>query len=210
MSIFSRFKGLSTLAGLAVVMSPWKPLIAQEDFSLQASVECFRQSALAGEPGAACENGATPLLNVVIGWRTWDAATVQAVADALVEESASEQSGVAIVAIHSLAMLGLQTDGSPGRPGTVDLLERAFERTQHRSAVLDVTHSQSERHEVIDFLSNVVRGDRPSSPQTRRQAAVNLYRLGAEGRVALRALRGHVGDSSVAAKVERLSVKPEH
>lgn len=180
--------------------------------STDASMRCFRESMEALQPRSKCEPGVVPVENVMYGWRTFEPSAVDDIAQRLMEEVTSDDLSTRLQAVILLGMMGVEADGQPGRPGTVEYLEQAFERAKHadaRRAVIDATAGQTDTAAAAAFLGRVLRSETIEREQTHelgKSAVLRLKHMGPTGIAELRSLAesGAVHDQKTREWLNRL------
>lgn len=171
-------------------------LVAQRTIpSIDDSLRCFRQSMDELHSRSKCEAGVVPVEHVMYGWRTFEPSVVDEVARRLLEEVTSDDLSTRLQAVILLGIMGVEANGRPGRPGTMDYLERAFGRAEQpdaRRAVVDATAWQTDTAAAVAFLGRVLRNEtllkRDHSHELGKSAILRLKHMGPGGVAELRSL----------------------
>lgn len=154
--------------------------------SIDETMRCFQESP-PSIPQSKCSEGVVPVEYVVFGWRTFESASVDAVAEQLLGLLSADDSYIRNRAATMLGMLGAERDGSPGRANAIAYLQEGYERTRFddvRRSLVDMTAVQSDKPAAVAFLGRVLR-----DPSTRgggpheigKAAALRLSQLGPTG-----------------------------
>ena len=199
-------ESVAITAALLMIACTSIPVRAQDSFSLDESMQCFRES---GSMSAPCRDGVIPIANVIYRWRNWDPVVVNRVAEALIADAASpdvERSINAIVALGQFGAPNGKNGELQGWPGAMKHLEEAFLVAPHPEYVLSTMPTQTDKAAAMEFLSRVVRGElRPDAVVSRKLAAQDLSRAGPSGVAELRMIRRQgIDEPAVAHEVERL------
>lgn len=91
------------------------------------TMRCFRQSMEELHARSKCEAGVVPVEHVMYGWRTFEPSVVDEIARRLLEEVTSGDLSTRLQAVILLGIMGVESDGKPGRPGTMDYLEKPLD-----------------------------------------------------------------------------------
>ena len=204
-------EAIAIIATLLLIACTSVPVRAQDSFSLDESMACFRESSRISAP---CKEGVIPIANVIYRWRNWDPAVVNQVAEALIADAASSDVKRSIHAIVALGQFGAPNGRHgelEGWPEAVEHLEQAFLVAPHPEYVLSTMARQTDRAAAIRFLSRVVRGElRPDAVVSRRLAAQDLLRAGPAGAAELRSIQSEgLDEPAVAHEVDRLLSEKE-
>lgn len=184
------------LGFLAVALVLPGGLLAQRTVpSIDASVQCFRESMADLQPRSKCRSGVVPVEHVMYGWRTFEPSAVDDVAQRLLEEVTSQDLSIRLQAVILLSMMGLESNNQPGRPGTVAYLAEAFERAEQpdvQRAVVDATAGQTDTAAAAAFLGRVLRDEAKlengRSHELGKSAILRLKHMGSDGIAELRSL----------------------
>ena len=103
-------ESVAAVSTLLMIACTSMPVRAQDSFSLDESMECFRES---GSFSAPCKEGVIPIANVIYRWRNWEPAVVNQVAEALIAEAASSDVERSINAIVALGQFGAANGRNP-------------------------------------------------------------------------------------------------